>query len=216
METIKCRVVLLPTDKPSRLAGSEYITNEQGIDKRVFKFKLWDKLIPSKDLKDIGYIPQNIYILSNEQIKLGDWVYNEEREPSVTQCIGKGSLRGWKKIILATDQDLIKDGVQAIDDTFLEWFINNPSCEEVEVKLQHQYQTSKEYYIDASYVDCSKEQYDSIKSEIPTCPLRVLYKILIPNPQDELWGNVFAKIKQYGLNNEVLEILKQNFNISKR
>lgn len=29
---------------------------------------------------------------------------------------------GYKKIILTTDQDLIKDGVQAIDDEFLEWF----------------------------------------------------------------------------------------------
>jgi hypothetical protein len=38
-----------------------------------------------------------------------------------------------KKIILTTDQDLISDGVQAIDDEFLEWFVNNPSCEEVEV-----------------------------------------------------------------------------------
>jgi hypothetical protein len=28
---------------------------------------------------------------------------------------------------------LIKDGVQAIDDEFLEWFVKNPSCEEVEV-----------------------------------------------------------------------------------
>jgi hypothetical protein len=38
------------------------------------------------------------------------------------------------KIILTTDQDLIKDGVQAIDDEFLEWFVNNTSCEEVEIK----------------------------------------------------------------------------------
>ena len=39
-----------------------------------------------------------------------------------------------KKIILTTDQDLIKDdGVQAIDDEFLEWFIKNPNCEEIEV-----------------------------------------------------------------------------------
>jgi hypothetical protein len=38
------------------------------------------------------------------------------------------------KIILTTDQDLIKDGVQAIDDEFLEWFVKNPSCEEVEVR----------------------------------------------------------------------------------
>jgi hypothetical protein len=40
---------------------------------------------------------------------------------------------GYQKIILTTDQDLIKDGVQAIDDVFLEWFVNNPSCEYVEI-----------------------------------------------------------------------------------
>jgi hypothetical protein len=39
----------------------------------------------------------------------------------------------WEKIILTTDQDLIKDGVQAIDDEFLEWFVMNPSCERVEI-----------------------------------------------------------------------------------
>jgi len=39
----------------------------------------------------------------------------------------------YSEIILTTDQDLIKDGVQAISDEFLEWFVNNPSCEEVEV-----------------------------------------------------------------------------------
>jgi len=42
----------------------------------------------------------------------------------------------WKEreIIMTTDTDLIKDGVQAIDDEFLEWFVKNPSCEEVEVE----------------------------------------------------------------------------------
>jgi hypothetical protein len=34
---------------------------------------------------------------------------------------------------MTTDQDLIADGVQAIDGEFLEWFVNNSSCEEVEV-----------------------------------------------------------------------------------
>jgi len=33
----------------------------------------------------------------------------------------------------ATDQDLIKDGVQAIDDDFLNWFVQNPSCEFIEI-----------------------------------------------------------------------------------
>jgi hypothetical protein len=40
-------------------------------------------------------------------------------------------LKCWKKIILTTDQDLINDGVQAIDDEFLQWFVKNPTCEEV-------------------------------------------------------------------------------------
>jgi hypothetical protein len=39
-----------------------------------------------------------------------------------------------REIILTTDQDLIKDGVQAIDDDFLEWFVKNPSCEYIRVK----------------------------------------------------------------------------------
>lgn len=40
---------------------------------------------------------------------------------------------GYKKIILTTDPQLIEQGIQAIDDEFLEWFIKNPNCEEVEV-----------------------------------------------------------------------------------
>jgi hypothetical protein len=40
-----------------------------------------------------------LLIVDDSEIKVGDWIYNEEREPSVIQCIGKGSLRGWKKII---------------------------------------------------------------------------------------------------------------------
>jgi hypothetical protein len=35
------------------------------------------------------------------------------------------------EIILTTDDRLIADGVQAIDDEILEWFVKNPSCEYV-------------------------------------------------------------------------------------
>jgi hypothetical protein len=43
------------------------------------------------------------------------------------------SNTGYKEILLSTDTELQKDGVQAIDDEFLEWFVKNPSCESVEV-----------------------------------------------------------------------------------
>jgi hypothetical protein len=44
-----------------------------------------------------------------------------------------------KKIILTTDPELIKDSVQGIDDEFLEWFVKNPNCEKVEIKITHRF-----------------------------------------------------------------------------
>jgi hypothetical protein len=43
------------------------------------------------------------------------------------------SKTGYKEILLSTDIELTQDGVQAIDDEFLEWFVKNPSCESVDV-----------------------------------------------------------------------------------
>jgi hypothetical protein len=81
---------------------------------------------------------QNIYITSNEEIKDGDY-YLYLKDNKVYQFIRRDHtkllrLDIQKKIILTTDQDLIKDGVQAIDDEFLEWFVNNPSCDKVELE----------------------------------------------------------------------------------
>jgi len=74
----------------------------------------------------------NIYITSNEEIKEGDWCLDEDGLKKCTAHAGAMN-HYFEKIILTTDQDLINDGVQAIDDEFLEWFVKNPSCDEVEV-----------------------------------------------------------------------------------
>jgi hypothetical protein len=65
--------------------------------------------------------------------KSGDWSLYAGCK--LHKCIEDIIGDEFKKIILTTDQDLIKDGVQAIDDEFLEWFVKNPSCEEVEVVM---------------------------------------------------------------------------------
>jgi hypothetical protein len=78
--------------------------------------------------------PQHIYITNSEEIKEGinqwylDKFINKPRNSSGSQYGEKQDV-----IILTTDQDLIKDGVQSIDDEFLEWFVKNPSCEEVDI-----------------------------------------------------------------------------------
>jgi len=72
----------------------------------------------------------------------------------------------YKKIILTTDQNLIKDGVQAIDDEFLEWFVKNPSCEEVKVE-GHIYkgQDETEYKIIIPKEEQKQHLIDMMKSD---------------------------------------------------
>jgi len=77
-------------------------------------------------------IRQNIYITNDEEIKDGDWCLSKTNE--VVRFGKKFTASLYKKIILTTDQDLINNDVQAIDDEFLEWFVKNPSCEFVEVE----------------------------------------------------------------------------------
>jgi hypothetical protein len=78
----------------------------------------------------------NIYITSDKKIKEGDWFLNI-KSGAIGQHNGAEILlfKDDRKIILTTDQDLIKDGVQEIDDEFLEWFVNNSSCDSVKIDL---------------------------------------------------------------------------------
>jgi hypothetical protein len=106
---------LLPIDKPRTYKGG-----------KVSTFTAVSSMIPTETI-------YNIYITSDEQAKEGDWGYIPFEGGNV-KLVGKYFADDWKKIILTTDQDLIKDGVQAIDDEFLEWFVQNPSCEMVKVE----------------------------------------------------------------------------------
>jgi hypothetical protein len=142
---------VLPTDKPSRL---HKIGNELGLT--------------DKPNNNFLAKQQNIYITSDEEIKQGDWCIYKTGE--IIQYLVKLNTDNLKKIILTTDQDLIKDGVQAIDDEFLEWFINNPSCEWVEV---NHFGMCCSNQLIAQCINCN--QYNPI------------YKIIIPKEPKQEW-----------------------------
>ena len=117
---------LLPTDKGQRITKTSKGT------------LLWC----SKSAEDFieirkGYLGFHLYITSDEEIKEDEYYLSWQdyfSPPKFVIYVKSSGVNGdGKKIILTTDQDLIKDGVQAIDDEFLEWFVKNPSCEEVEV-----------------------------------------------------------------------------------
>ena len=141
-------IFVLPTDKPSRLYefGGEYHLQ-----------------IKSQE----NFRSQHIYITSDEKPKEGDWVITPTNDiiqwAKVFQPIGK-------KIILTTDPTLIADGVQAIDDDFLEWFIKNPSCERVEVEILDTFKKTNEVYVDEI---AGGNYYEIIKQ----------YKIIIPQEE---------------------------------
>jgi len=122
---------LIPTDKPSRLG---YLSKK---GKEVFKdLRLYTRSTPNI----LDSENQYLHITSDEEIKEGDWVIKICSLYKGGGIIHKYSFIDtkfkdiiFKKIILTTDQDLINDDVQVIDDEFLEWFVKNPSCEWIEI-----------------------------------------------------------------------------------
>ena len=105
-------------------------------------------LLPSGE-KFARIFAQNIYITSDEEIKIGDWCLDLMNNTIyVATKVVVHNLKSLeyeeylKKIILTTDQNLIKDGVQAIDNEFLKWFVKNLSCEKVEIEKYHGINTS--------------------------------------------------------------------------
>jgi hypothetical protein len=119
---------VLPTNNPSRL----YLSFNNILD--LDNYESQNTLIHKN---------QHIYITSDEEIKEGDWVLcGEITLLKVKKEIDYDSIKlanndfETKKVILTTDEDLIKDSVQDIDDEFLEWFVKNPSCEEVQIEKE--------------------------------------------------------------------------------
>jgi hypothetical protein len=127
---------VLPTSQPSNLllCIKSYIehkdTPAENSDNKG-NFRLGFGIYANK----VFYQPHHIYITSAEEIKEGDWCYNSITNKIYRKLKGNFAFAYEYKIILTTDPDLIADGVQAIDDEFLGWFVKNPSCEEVEIEL---------------------------------------------------------------------------------
>jgi hypothetical protein len=129
-------------------------------------------------MKNIHKINDNIYITSDEDIKERDWFIENNKLGKCTNELWakRGASILTKKIILTTDPDLIKDGVESIDDTFLEWFVKNPSCESVDVNYEL-----------GSCLNC-EWNYDSCPNS-EEC-LKSKYNIIIPKeePKDVVLG----------------------------
>ena len=131
---------LIPTDKPSRLCLSN--NSLTIIEEANYTFSHIQSL--------------HIYITSDEEIKanvyclingvlcktelLNNKIVSRQLVGGATMDICKSE---YSEIILTTDQSL--DGIQSIDNDFLEWFVKNPSCKWVEIDKNWNYPLDKSW-----------------------------------------------------------------------
>jgi hypothetical protein len=123
---------LLPTENPSRLFKDNF-------SKYFISINI--------DQEQNHFTHQHIYISSDEEIKDGEYGLSKLNE--IVKFHSGYDYKYYAKIILTTDQELINDGIQVIDDEFLEWFVKNPSCEWVKVE-------SNKCLIKRGNCDCSQ------------------------------------------------------------
>jgi hypothetical protein len=121
-------------------------------------------------MKNLYKIEDELYIISNnEAINENDHIITQDgRLVEVSYLLSK-DVQGGHKVILTTNKLLIKDGVQAIDDEFLQWFVKNPSCEFVDIES---YKIDKEW-------DEKHTQFN------PIYPMKNKYKINIPQEEQQ-------------------------------
>jgi hypothetical protein len=179
---------VLPTDKPSKLIYND--ANDLCYQ---------SKKSAKNDRKWMYRKKFHIYITSNEEIKEGDWflplsgVGWKLSIPVKADANGGYHNEHCKKIILTTDQDLIDDGVQVIDDEFLEWFVKNPSCESVEINSEKIHiGWEPDYSFEDKGIEGSKKSYQTF------------YKIIIPKEEPkqetlEKAAEKYAESNQYDL-----------------
>jgi hypothetical protein len=165
-EFVPYEITLLPTDKPSRLyefGGQIILTNEPTVAFRNQNIYITN----SEEFKDGYFINCGMICKFDESKVSKEWITDEfvNGYSLKTNVYYSFETEKCKKIILTTDQDLIKDGVQAIDDEFLEWFVKNPSCERVEVKEKQHFEA------------------DKLKRKNPLNGVYYSYKIIIPKEE---------------------------------
>ena len=119
-------IYLIPTDKPSRLYSNNGQLHLDSILQNSGGHTINQHIYITNDEK-----PKKDYFLSlNDDESYLEVTLNNEVD-NFDNYADKDWTKNCKKVILTTDPDLIADGVQSIDDEFLQWFINNNSCESI-------------------------------------------------------------------------------------
>ena len=130
----KQNIYIFETNKPSKIIGATIYSLELLSEVNDESMSAWN-------------VNKNIYITFKENFKVGGYFLPKGHlHPHKLKEFNKVSgdlesenglcydITKCDAIVLTTDEDLIKDGVQAIDDKVLEWIIKNPTCKFAKVE----------------------------------------------------------------------------------
>lgn len=119
-------IFLIPTPKESRLW--------RDLDSNKLRF---DNISTPNSNECTKCSNEYVYITTDSKFVRDEYITDGIRvikaTPKLVDAQGLVDRRDWKKIIITTDPELIKDGVHPIGEEFLKWFIKNPTCIKVEV-----------------------------------------------------------------------------------
>ena len=118
LQEIKAIVVMLPTNKQSKLRidDGELVLSDSKLCKNT-----------------INYQYQNLYVISNDTIKLGDWVYNKNEYPKIEYIDGSAlpNISDYKKIVATTDENL---NLPKIPNNFIEKYCEAGGINEISIE----------------------------------------------------------------------------------
>ena len=179
---------VIPTEQPSRL----WVNN-----------LLQGKLELSEEILIGSNTAQHIYIRSDDEFKEGDWYITQDGKPKRELF----NLKRKGRVILTTDPTLIADGVQAVDDDFLKWFVKNPTCEYVNIekeKLKSVYNPNyKDFTQELDGVYLTTNETTLQPNETLVEDNVILYSIIIP--KDEPKQDHFQEMNDFMIGKETLK-----------
>jgi len=158
-------------------------------------------------MKNLYKIQDELYVVRNNVgVSENCWIITNGELVQVSYLLSDEVAKGFK-VILTTNKLLIKDGVQAIDDEFLEWFVKNPSCESVETERLEDGQYV-DRFADGSVIEGIYENYKIIiPKEEPKQDF--VYKCTCLRPQVNCFSGMCSYCNRQIVKNLTTEDLKQ-------
>jgi hypothetical protein len=186
-------VHLIEAKQPCRLHYYNYL-DHLGLSKENLQWKQGRNIYitSEEDIKE-EHLTKEIYVIDIQNGNIGKLTCKNRFFKGSSKLIEiewKNKQNIWnynhiREIILTTDQDLIKDGVQDIPDEFLEWFVKNPSCEGVGVEKEKVIlgEVAGTTYTDFNYkIIIPKEEPNPFELQ-KTLPDDVFYESLEPKQE---------------------------------